>query len=241
MKRFFILSLMLFLMCSISFSTFNIVCAEEAIETSIVSEVTEDSSGELTTEELKDKLAQAIAKINELTSGDNFFREKVLPFLIGGGIEMILGVLLFIRPYLKKNSLVKKLEGYIQALQSEKENLTTMLNSSDPQEIKKAVEGLFGEKINSLMSAYDGQYKGMLKDVVDMKTSVETIFSQFTSFIEAARLAWASKPEVATLLAESPTKATLSSAIEENIKLKDYIRQTKGEEADKIIKNLEVV
>ena len=196
---------------------------------------------ELTSEELKEKLAEAIAKINELTSGDNFFKEKVLPFLIGGGIEIILGILLFLRPYLKKSSLVKKLEGYIQALQQEKDNLNTLLTSSDPQAIKKAVEALFGEKIDLLMAQYDKKYKDMLEDVVDMKTSVETLYAQFKSFVEAARLAWASKPEVAALLAENPTKSTLDATMQENLNLRAYIREVKGEEADKIIKSLEVV
>ena len=240
-KRFFILSLMLVLICAISFGTITVAHAEEVSEPPVATETIETPTEELTSEELKEKLAEAIAKINELTSGDNFFKEKVLPFLIGGGVEIILGILLFLRPYLKKSSLVKKLEGYIQALQQEKDNLTTLLSSSDPKAIKKAVEALFGEKIDLLMAQYDKKYKDMLKDVVDMKTSVETFCAQFNSFIEAARLAWASKPEVAALLAESPTKTMVDATMRENLNLRAYIREVKGEEADKIIKSLEVV
>ena len=238
-KRFFILSLVLIGLCAISFGTISVAHAEEVSEPPIATETIETE--ELTSEELKEKLAEAIAKINELSSGDNFFKEKVLPFLIGGGVEIILGFLLFLRPYLKKSSLVKKLETYIQALQAEKDNLTTLLSSSDPKAIKKAVEALFGEKIDLLMAQYDKKYKDMLKDVVDMKTSVETFCAQFNSFIEAARLAWASKPEVAALLAESPTKTLVDATMQENLNLRAYIREVKGEEADKIIKSLEVV
>ena len=238
-KRFFILSLVLICLCAISFGTISVAHAEEVSEPPISTETIETE--ELTSEELKEKLAEAIAKINELSSGDNFFKEKVLPFLIGGGIETILGFLLFLRPYLKKSSLVKKLETYIQALQAEKDNLTTLLSSSDPKAIKKAVEALFGEKIDLLMAQYDKKYKDMLKDVVDMKTSVETFCAQFNSFIEAARLAWASKPEVAALLAENPTKTLVDATMQENLNLRAYIREVKGEEADKIIKSLEVV
>ena len=241
MKKFFVLSLMLVLICAISFGTITVTHAEEVSEPPVATETIETPTEELTSEELKEKLAEAIAKINELTSGDNFFKEKVLPFLIGGGIEIILGILLFLRPYLKKSSLVKKLEGYIQALQQEKDNLNTLLTSSDPQAIKKAVEALFGEKIDYLMIQYDKKYKYMLKDVVDMKTSVETLYAQFKLFVEAARLAWASKPEVAALLAESPTKSTLDATMQENLRLKAYIRENKGEEADEIIKKLEEV
>lgn len=239
MKKFFILSLVLICLCAISFGTISVAHAEEVSEPPIATETIETE--ELTIEELKEKLAEAIAKINELSSGDNFFKEKVLPFLIGGGVEIILGFLLFLRPYLKKSSLVKKLETYIQALQAEKDNLTTLLSSSDPKAIKKAVEALFGEKIDLLMVQYDKKYKDMLKDVVDMKTSVETFCAQFNSFIEAARLAWASKPEVAALLAESPTKTLVDATMQENLNLRAYIREVKGEEADKIIKSLEVV
>ena len=239
MKKFFILSLVLICLCAISFGTISVAHAEEVSEPPIATETIETE--ELTSEELKEKLAEAIAKINELSSGDNFFKEKVLPFLIGGGVEIILGFLLFLRPYLKKSTLVKKLETYIQALQAEKDNLTTLLSSSDPKAIKKAVEALFGEKIDLLMAQYDKKYKDMLKDVVDMKTSVETFCAQFNSFIEAARLAWASKPEVAALLAESPTKTLVDATMQENLNLRAYIREVKGEEADKIIKSLEVV
>lgn len=240
-KRFFILSLMLVLLCSLSVSTIAVAHAEEVQEPPVISETIETPEEELTVEELKEQLAQAIAKINELSSGDNFFKEKVLPFLIGGGIEIILGFLIFLRPYLKKSSLVKKLTGYIEALQQEKDNLNVLLTSSDPKAIKNAVEALFGEKINFLMNEYDNKYKGMLKDVVDMKASVELLYAQFKSFIEAARLAWASKPEVAALLAESPTKSTLEATLQENMQLKNYIREKNGEEADKVIKSLEVV
>lgn len=238
-KRFFILSLILVCLFAVSFGTITVAHAEEVSEPPVATETIETE--DLTSEELKEKLAEAIAKINELSSGDNFFKEKVLPFLIGGGVEIILGFLLFLRPYLKKSSLVKKLETYIQALQAEKDNLTTLLSSSDPKAIKKAVEALFGEKIDLLMAQYDKKYKDMLKDVVDMKTSVETFCAQFNSFIEAARLAWASKPEVAALLAESPTKTMVDATMQENLNLRAYIREVKGEEADKIIKSLEVV
>ena len=238
-KRFFILSLILVCLFAVSFGTITVAHAEEVSEPPVATETIETE--DLTSEELKEKLAEAIAKINELSSGDNFFKEKVLPFLIGGGVEIILGFLLFLRPYLKKSSLVKKLETYIQALQAEKDNLTTLLSSSDPKAIKKAVEALFGEKIDLLMAQYDKKYKDMLKDVVDMKTSVETFCAQFNSFIEAARLAWASKPEVAALLAESPTKTLVDATMQENLNLRAYIREVKGEEADKIIKSLEVV
>lgn len=238
-KRFFILSLILVCLFAVSFGTITVAHAEEVSEPPVATETIETE--DLTSEELKEKLAEAIAKINELSSGDNFFKEKVLPFLIGGGVEIILGFLLFLRPYLKKSSLVKKLETYIQALQAEKDNLTTLLSSSDPKAIKKAVEALFGEKIDLLMAQYDKKYKDMLKDVVDMKTSVETFCAQFNSFIEAARLAWASKPEVAALLAESPTKTMVDATMRENLNLRAYIREVKGEEADKIIKSLEVV
>ena len=151
-KRFFVLSLILVLICAISVGTITVAHAEEVSEPPVATETIEIPTEELTSEELKEKLAEAIAKINELTSGDNFFKEKVLPFLIGGGIEIILGILLFLRPYLKKSSLVKKLADNPNENIAKQLYTLTLLSQRrlSAEELKGFLSASFGLLENSL-------------------------------------------------------------------------------------------
>ena len=97
-KRFFVLSLMLVLICAISFGTITVAHAEEVSEPPVATETIETPTEELTSEELKEKLAEAIAKINELTSEEieSSFKgvpsfelkldEKILDILVNNNI-----------------------------------------------------------------------------------------------------------------------------------------------------------
>ena len=223
------------MLCAVCFGTVSTAYAEELPTEPTETVITTENPNDNETGELKEKLAQALAKINELTDGEDWVKNKVLPFIINGAIDLILVALFILRPYIKNKSLIKQLTGYVEALQAERDNLTKLLNSSDPNEIKNAVENLFSGKIDTLLNEFENKYGKYLKDVVSMKATVELNYTQFKNFIDAARIAWASKPEAALLLAESPTKTTLEETIAENERLKAYIRELKGEEANNII------
>lgn len=235
MKKLLFITVILAMLCAVCFGTVSTAYAEELPTEPTETVITTENPNDDETGELKEKLAQALAKINELTDGEDWFKNKVLPFIINGAIDLILVALFILRPYIKNKSLIKQLTGYVEALQAERDNLTKLLNSSDPNEIKNAVESLFSGKIDTLLNEFENKYGKYLKDVVSMKATVELNYTQFKNFIAAARIAWASKPEAALLLAESPTKTTLEETIAENERLKAYIRELKGEEADNII------
>ena len=214
-------------LCIIPFSTI-VVSAEEPTETEVVT-VTETEEATL-----KEQIANALAKLNELKSED-FFKDKVLPFLINGAIDIALVAFLILRPYLKNKSLIKQLTGYVEALESERDNLNKLLNSSNPEEIKNAVEKLFGGKFDEIITQFESKYAKYLQEVVSMKTTNELTYAQLVKITKAMQIAYASKPEAATLLAESPTKNVLDELMAENDALKETIRELKGQEADKLI------
>ncbi len=253
-RKILLVFVILALLCTLCMGTSAVVFAQEAdngVESvEVVGEeqapaVTEtEESGEvsedLTSEEMEKIIAELLAKVNTLTGDDNFFKNKILPYIIAGLTELFLVGLFFLTPFLKNKSRAKKLEGFAQALQGEKQNLTTLLSSTDAPAIQKALTETFGKYIDNMMEKFRAEYSGYVKMFASMKTTIETEYAQIKALVEAARQAWASKPEVVALLAESPEKSTLENQIAENEKLKNYIREVKGEEAEKIISNLGV-
>ena len=241
-KRILFLLLALTLLCALCVGTSVTVFAEEVAETEITTEIEETlNDKELTAEEVEAKLAELIAKVNSLTGEDNFFKNKILPWLIAGITDLAMVGFLIIRPYIKSKNRAKQLEGYVQALQNDKENLTTLLSSTDAPAIQKAIADMFGNYIENTMKLLKSEFGSYMNTFVSMKTTIETTYAQMKALCDAARQAWAAKPEVVALLAESPEKSTLEAQAKENEKLKNYIREIKGEEAEKIISDLGVV
>lgn len=236
----------LFLMLALTFSlalcigTATTAFAEEisAPETEITEEINVE---ELTPEEVEQKLAELLSKVNSLTGEDNFFKNKILPWLITGITDLAMVGFLIIRPYIKNKNRAKQLEGYVQALQNDKENLTTLLSSTDAPAIQKAIADMFGNYIENTMQLLKSEFGSYMNTFASMKTTIETTYAQMKALCDAARQAWAAKPEVVALLAESPEKSTLEAQAKENERLKNYIREIKGEEAEKIISDLGVV
>ena len=85
--------------------------------------------------------------------------------------------------------------------------------------------GKLSEDLLSLRASY-----------VENKQVIETIQAQISALISAATNAWAQSPAAVHVLTESPTASALAKVSAENEAMKTYIRQTKGEEADDIIR-----
>ncbi|MBQ3047051.1 MAG: hypothetical protein II988_06605 [Clostridia bacterium] len=239
-KRILFLVLALTLLCALCVGTTVTAFAEEVPATE--TEITEDINvEELTPEEVKQMLADLLAKVNSLTGEDNFFKNKILPWLIATITDLgVVGAIL-IGPFIKNKSKAAKMEAYAQTLQQEKNNLLTLLSSTDSVALKKAITELFGDYIEKAMTEFKKEFSSNLKVFASIKATIETEYAQIKALIEAARQAWASKPEVVALLAEAPEKSTLEEQAAQIERMKSYIREVKGEEAEKIISDLGVV
>ncbi len=218
----------------------EVISLYEATEPETPSETDDAIADDMTSEDMKKLIADLLAKVNSLSGEGDFFKDKVLPFIITGFTDLVVVGVLLIVPFIKNKSRAKKLEGFAQALQNDKQNLTTLLSSTDAPAIQKALTETFGTYIDKMMENFKNEFGSYMTTFASMKTTIETEYAQIKNLIEAARQAWASKPEVVALLAESPEKSTLEQQIAENEKLKQYIREIKGEEAEKIINNLGV-
>jgi len=207
---------------------------EEVVSTD-VEETTLDTEEE---KGLKDALSVALAKVNELTSGDNYFKDKILPLIISNASTLLLVFSLFLRKYLKKKSKADTMEAIAASLQEENSNLNTLLTSSDPQKIQEALSRLFDGKVEELLQRVQKEFNSHLELYASLKTTIETEYAQLKNLIEAARQAWSSKPEVVALLANAPEKSTLDMQAQIIEGLKQVIYSLKGEEAGEIIKNL---
>lgn len=201
----------------------------------------ENSDMDTIVEDLTEKLTIALNKIAELTGADNFFNTKILPGLIGAAVTLIVGAIVFVLPFVKNKKIRAQLEGFVSALQTKCTELQNQLNSVDPANLRKMWVEEFENDLKLMMKEFKSEYGSYFKTFVTLKTTIETTYSQMVNLIDAARQAWASKPEVAALLAESPEKSTLEKQVAENEALKNYIRSVKGEEAESIIKGLEAV
>lgn len=200
----------------------------------------EDSSGDTsestpseTPSETELKLEEIIAKLNA-QSASNYFKQNILPLLTGTGSALVAGLLALL-PYIKNKNRRKQLEAYAATLQKANADLDTLLKSTDPEAIKKAVDGLFGERATEIVNEMIKQIPIDNKRINELATEIGTVNAKLDCLIKGATNAWAKSSAATAALTEVPEKSLLVEKETENAKLKQYIRAQAGEEADKLI------
>lgn len=200
----------------------------------------EDSSGDTsettpseTPSETELKLEEIIAKLNA-QSASNYFKQNILPLLTGTGSALVAGLLALL-PYIKNKNRRKQLEAYAATLQKANADLDTLLKSTDPEAIKKAVDGLFGERATEIVNEMIKQIPIDNKRINELATEIGTVNAKLDCLIKGAQNAWAKSSAATAALTEVPEKSLLVEKETENAKLKQYIRAQAGEEADKLI------
>lgn len=200
----------------------------------------EDSSGDTsettpseTPSETELKLEEIIAKLNAQTASD-YFKQNILPLLTGTGSALVAGLLALL-PYIKNKNRRKQLEAYAATLQKANADLDTLLKSNDPEAIKKAIDGLFGERATEIVNEMIKQIPIDNKRVNELATEIGTVNAKLDCLIKGAQNAWAKSSAATAALTEVPEKSLLIEKETENAKLKQYIRAQAGEEADKLI------
>lgn len=208
---------------------------------------TETSSGEdtqvgdnLDTTEsgLLDKIAELTAKINSLTNAD-YFVKNILPLVTGAGTAL-LGFVLSVFPAIRNNNRYRQLQGFYTQIKDENEALKTLLTSTDIPSLKDAFKAVVKDEQLELVDKFIKETKINEKGLAGLETDLSVAIGKINALISAAQNVWAKSPEAMAALTEAPERGTLVAMQRENDKLKDYIRQTKGEEAEAIIEELGV-
>lgn len=194
---------------------------------------TSESTPSETPSETELKLEEIIAKLNA-QSASNYFKQNILPLLTGTGSALVAGLLALL-PYIKNKNRRKQLEAYAATLQKANADLDTLLKSTDPEAIKKAVDGLFGERATEIVNEMIKQIPIDNKRINELATEIGTVNAKLDCLIKGAQNAWAKSSAATAALTEVPEKSLLVEKETENAKLKQYIRAQAGEEADKLI------
>lgn len=252
-KTFFALIAVLAVAIALSVSlSFKPVYAEEVGDEQ--TEQSEQSSGEQnetsgddtqvgdnldTTESgLLDKIAELTAKINSLTNAD-YFVKNILP-LITGACTALLGFVLSVFPSIRNNNRYRQLQGFYTQIKDENEALKTLLTSTDIPSLKDAFKAVVKDEQVELVDKFIKETKINEKGLAGLETDLSVAIGKINALISAAQNVWAKSPEAMAALTEAPERGTLVAMQRENDKLKDYIRQTKGEEAEAIIEEMGV-
>lgn len=194
---------------------------------------TSESTPSETPSETELKLEEIIAKLNA-QSASNYFKQNILPLLTGTGSALVAGLLALL-PYIKNKNRRKQLEAYAATLQKANADLDTLLKSNDPEAIKKAIDGLFGERATEIVNEMIKQIPIDNKRINELATEIGTVNAKLDCLIKGAQNAWAKSSAATAALTEVPEKSLLVEKETENAKLKQYIRAQAGEEADKLI------
>lgn len=173
------------------------------------------------------------AKIRAILSEGDYFTKNILPLVISAGSALLMGIGALL-PYLKKNAKYKQLLGLYKGLQAKTDDLTKAIQEGDPDKLKEALTAALGTEFTKVLESL----KIDKKTYAEIKAQIDTISAQLTALINGATNAWRGSESAVACLAASPTQTVVEQQAAEIKALEDYIRETKGDEADKIISDV---
>lgn len=169
----------------------------------------------------------------EELSVTQFFNEKILPLLVAA-FYAVVGLIAFSAPYIKKIVKFNKLHGIYLKQKEENENLKSLLNMTDISKFKEAVETAFTEYVKHALDAV----KIDNNLVANLTVQIEVMKAQIQSLIAGATNAWAQSPGAVACLSAAPTESALRVQAAYIAALEGHIKESKGEEAEKILTEL---
>lgn len=196
----------------------------------------DDTGASDTNTETDNKLAELIAKVNELTNED-YFTSTILPILTGAGTAIIafLGTL---APFIKNKSKLKQLEAYAATLQKKSAEVETLLKSTNIEEIQNTLENLIGKDRVAVLDDFMKKNKIDVQQIAEVRTELGQLQASVDCLIKAAQNAWGKSTGATEALTQAPTKTMLVNLEAENAKLKNYIREQGGENTEKLIADI---
>ena len=173
----------------------------------------------------------------------DFFNETILPLLISAGSVLLL-VIGFIAPYIKKSNAYKALNTAYKAVKVQLKNQEEILNNLDTETLKKAIAESVGAGMADLFAKFEEAIKKELqfdnKALAEIYGGQELIKAMVGKFMEAARIVWAEADGAVTVLSEAPTQASVQKLALENKLLQEQIRGLASASADEIIAGVTV-
>ena len=216
----------------------------ETPEDSAVEEIPEQgttppitSENEETLSELVDELL-SILKEQGIESAGEYFEQKILPWLISSIVALVLGVLTLL-PTIKDKIKYRVLKEKYNVTCDERDNYKNQIGALSAGTLKNIVLEVVGETFNSEIIPQLQKFKIDNSVVGDIKTELDTMNAKIDAFIKGATNAWATVPDAVSALTEAPEKVVLQQLENRKLALENYIREIKGEEAEKIIAELE--
>lgn len=173
------------------------------------------------------------AKIKAILSESDYFTKNILPLVISAGSALLMGIGALL-PYLKKNAKYKQLLGLYKGLQAKTDELTKAIQEGDPDKLKEALTAALGTEFTKVLESL----KIDKKTYAEIKAQIDTISAQLTALINGATNAWRGSETAVACLTATPTQSAVEKQAAEIKALEDYIRETKGDEADKVITDI---
>lgn len=186
------------------------------------------------TEDTNKELSEDItSRIKAILNESDYFTKNILPLVISAGSALLMGVGALL-PYLKKNAKYKQLLGLYKGLQAKTDELTKAIQEGDPDKLKEALTAALGTEFAKVLESL----KIDKKTYAEIKAQIDTISAQLTALINGATNAWRGSESAVACLTATPTQSAVEKQAAEIKALEDYIRETKGDEADKVITDI---
>lgn len=195
--------------------------APQGGETATDGEKTEDTNEDIT------------SRIKAILNESDYFTKNILPLVISAGSALLMGIGALL-PYLKKNAKYKQLLGLYKGLQAKTDELTKAIQEGNPEKLKEVLSAALGTEFAKIIESL----KIDKKTYAEVKAQIDTISAQLNALINGATNAWRGSESAVACLAASPTQTVVEQQEAEIKALEDYIRETKGDEADKIISDV---
>ncbi len=166
-------------------------------------------------------------------SKTEFFNEAILPLLTSAA-SAVVGLIAISAPYIKKSAKFNKLHGIYLKQKEENETLQGLLNMTDISKFKEAVEKVLTEDVKRALDAVK-----IDNDLVaNFTAQIEVVKAQIQSLIGGALNAWAQSPGAVACLSAAPAESALRAQAAYVAALETHIKESKGEEAEKILTEL---
>lgn len=162
-----------------------------------------------------------------------FFEEKILPLIISAGSAFVMFIGAIV-PAIKNAGKFKRLQGIYAATKAENEKFAELLKSTDIAKFKETIENLLTGDLKKKIAEL-GNFQPQFDEIY---AKLELLFAQMQAMKEGALNAWAQSPAAVAALTSSPTESAVLKLVQHNKALEGYIKEQKGEEAEKIIAEL---
>ena len=199
--------------------------------------VEDDQVDKATLNELVNEL-MAVLKEQGIESAGEYFEQKILPWLISSIVALVLGVLTLL-PSIKDKIKYKALKEKYNVTCDERDNYKNQIGALSAGTLKEIVLDVLGEVLKTEVLPELQKFKIDNNVVADVKTELDTMGAKIDAFIKGATNAWSTVPEAVSALSQAPEKVVLQQLENRKLALENYIREIKGEEAEKIIADLE--